>query len=328
MLKSTLSLTCQEITVLYNDFPALKNVTLAAQGNTIAVIGENGAGKSTLIKTILNLQPPLSGSLKVSFTAQETNQSDQATELALVPHKHMAFCPEEGSVFSDITVESYIKFWCRLKKNDPLYYLNQGAYLIERLDIQPLLTHKGQALSKGQRRRVQTALCFLIGPKLFLCDEPFDGLDVMRTHQLVRLIKDHRKEMGFVISSHRMDVVERISDYVLVLHQGTVKTAGTSQEVAQALAGEELTITIGGTTNETKRFFKLMTSTYPGCYFSKKSENSFSVVGKEILQSIVTTLAQEAQIELQSLSTRVPSLVDAMTYHLQTNLNSSHESIS
>ena len=229
-----IAIEANNLSVQYNSHSALQLPDLTAQGNTIAIIGHNGAGKSTLLKSMLGITS-MQGQLQVKHL--KGNES-----LTLFPENDMAFCPEYGSVFPDIRVEEYIKLWCRIKRLDAKYYLKQGLKYIELLDVAPLLKRMGRALSKGERRRIQTAVGFLTGPKVFLFDEPFCGLDIERTFQLETILKQESENCAVILASHRMEVVERLADYVIVLRQGKLLTAGSTQAVAARLSGKEYTI--------------------------------------------------------------------------------------
>jgi ABC-type multidrug transport system ATPase subunit len=217
------------LSVRYTDLVALDIGSLEVSGGVIALLGHNGAGKSTLIKTLLGLLDPHRGAISVIGHGGAP----------LRPELDMAFCPENGAVFADISVERYLQLWCRIKHHDGQFYRKGGSRYVERLSIGELLSKKGRSLSKGQRRRVQTALGFMSEPKLFLFDEPFDGLDVQRTNDLMEIVEEERMHRSFLISSHRMDVMERLSDVCLVLERGRVACAGSVSETRVKLAGEE-----------------------------------------------------------------------------------------
>lgn len=233
-MRSFVTIQAKNLSVSYSELQALDIPALKAGGGVFALIGHNGAGKSTLIKTILGLLDPRAGSVEVR----------NVHGARLIPDRDMAFCPENGSVFADIPVEDYLKLWCRIKHGDSGYYLSRGAEYLDRLSLPPLLSKKGRELSKGQRRRVQAALGFMSDPKLFLFDEPFDGLDVSRTNELMEIVEDESRKRTFLISSHRMDVMERIADSVIVLESGELRCSGTVSTVCEDLAGSsELSLT-------------------------------------------------------------------------------------
>lgn len=220
-------LAIHNLSISYANQRVLQIHEARAQGRVLALIGHNGAGKSTLIKTILGLLEPSSGSVAV--------RDDRGNQL--IPENDMAFCPENGAVFADIAVEEYLKLWCRIKHNDAAYYRGEGSRYMERLSVAPLLSKRGRELSKGQRRRVQTALGFMSDPRLFLFDEPFDGLDVQRTNELMEIVEEEREQRAFLISSHRMDVMERLADTILVLQEGGVRCLGSLTDVCGSLMG-------------------------------------------------------------------------------------------
>ena len=223
----TVTIDINKLTVNYVDLVALAIPTMSITGNVIALIGHNGAGKSTFIKTLLGLLEQRRGSFSLK----------DSTGLILRPDEHLAFCPENGAVFADIAVERYLQLWCRIKHGQSAYYRTHGAHYIERLGIRELLSKKGRELSKGQRRRVQTALGFIADPALFLFDEPFDGLDVQRTNDLMEIVEEERTKRAFLISSHRMDVMERLADTIIVLQKGTLASVGSVSDTCQTLYG-------------------------------------------------------------------------------------------
>jgi ABC-2 type transport system ATP-binding protein len=291
--------------VTFGDFLALDLPDTNLAGKVIAVIGHNGAGKSTFIKTILNLLLPSRGTVRVTDTRENV-------VTPLVPEQHLAFCPEMGAVFADITVESYVKLWCRFKQRDVHYYRRAGSRYIELLSIAPLFRKLGRELSKGQRRRVQTAIGFLTDPRLFLFDEPFDGLDVQRTNELSNLIAAESGERSFVISSHRMDVVEQLADVIVVLREGKALAAGTVENVCGQLCGQSATIS---RVEDPAMLIAALEARYPETLVTRIGQQ-VSITGpgvefNELRRFVINEVTPAASLEPVH-----PRLVDAMNYHL------------
>lgn len=215
---------------------ALSIPELKLSGNCIGLLGHNGSGKSTFFKTLLALLQPRTGTI---ITSEGEISGEQV--VALNPQRDMAFCPEAGSVFLDVTVNEYLSFWGRIRLGDPHAHRSiRNQALLAELGVLPLIKKLGRELSKGQRRRVHAAVGFLVHPKLFLFDEPFDGLDIRHASALVSCIERAKADTAFIISSHRIDIVERLCDSVIVLRDGRVIASGTLNDVTHALGGATL----------------------------------------------------------------------------------------
>ena len=307
-------ISASNLSVNYGETKALDISQLKARGRVIAVIGHNGSGKSTLIKTLLELLPCKTGSLKATIQIGEEKRE-------LVPELDMAFSPETGAVFSDVTVESYIKLWCRIKHGTSDYYKRAGATYIERMEIVPLLPKLGRELSKGQRRRVQACVGFLTKPNFFLFDEPFDGLDISQSNQLSDLMVEASRNMSLLVSSHRMEVVERIADTVIVLKAGRVAACGTVEDVCAQLCQRSIAISSFGEAGV--RLFENLKARYPELVVSLIGSQLF-ITGYSIdLARLTEFIAHEHQLAGVALKEVKPSLVDAMHYHLS-RVSSSH----
>lgn len=304
---SALRLNAEGLEVAYDNFVALRCEKMDARGRVVALLGHNGAGKSTFIKTILGLLAPKKGSLRITHV-------NGGPETQLVPERHMAFCPETGSVFADISVESYIRLWCRMKHKDSNYYKKAGSKYIELLSIAPLLSKLGRELSKGQRRRVQTAIGFLTSPRLFLFDEPFDGLDVQKTNELADIIVDESQDTTFVISSHRMDVVERLADVLIVLKEGTFLTYGGIDQVCRDLC--EKSVIVGRLEKHAEALHKLR-DRFPSCLVNHVG-SQICVTGHNFTIEELRTFLDSESFSNADLQPIRPSLVDAMNCHLKT----------
>lgn len=305
---SQISIKANNLRVEYDRHIALTIEELNISGKVIAVLGHNGAGKSTLLKTMLELLSPKTGELLAL-----ASNGDR-----LVPNRDMAFCPENGAVFEDISVEDYLKVWLRIKAKSPNLSKPSTSRLIDLFEIAPLLKKFGRELSKGQRRRVQSVVGFLIEPKLFLFDEPFDGLDIQKTAELSEIIESMKEEISFMISSHRMDVMERVCDSGLVLEEGKVIVAGKIEELSSGLAGQSLVFHLpdGYVVKNLNNFIKSS-----DCYLSHIGQNLI-FTGHNCKED---TIKNTLELDNINVKTTAPSLTDAMAYHLKRKSYSSVE---
>lgn len=298
------TLQAEGFSVGYDGNVVLSTGKIEITGNVIALAGHNGAGKSTFMKALLGLLPPESGRLQA--VNAETGE-------LLLPEKHMAFCPETGSVFADITVKEYLKLWCRLKAPTGNYFETEGAELLEALELYSLLAKRGRELSKGQRQRVQTAAGFFTHPEFFLFDEPFDGLDVQRTHELMQIIRQFTPDMSFLVSSHRMDVVERLADQVIVLQEGKVKTFGPTAAVSRELCNRMYVIENASTPENLR---KELESAFPTSFVYLLGQSvrfATSEVSETQLSEFITSRDSNGA-RTREVS---PTLTDAMSFHLR-----------
>lgn len=299
----------KDLKINYGERVALESANLSISGNVIAVIGHNGAGKSTLLKTLLGLTP-------FQASSSTARYYDGNTSGELTPSLNMAFCPEYGAVFEDIDVESYIKFWCRVKCFDSKYYCKEGSHFIDSLRISPLLGRLGRELSKGERRRVQTAIGFLTKPKAFIFDEPFCGLDIHQSQIFEDVIRNNLDKTALMISSHRMDVVERLADSILVLSQGRVIASGDKSSVALQLCSNAYTIQ---NACEQKSLVNILKSNFQECY-AYEHGSSISVIGNNINHEQLATFVASFDRNGARVMPIDVRLGDALGYLLNRNL--------
>ncbi|MCB0328223.1 MAG: ABC transporter ATP-binding protein [Bdellovibrionales bacterium] len=302
--RQQVTIEAEGFSVGYDGNVVLSTGKVELTGNVIALAGHNGAGKSTFMKALLGLLPPESGQLR----ARNANTGE-----LLRPERHMAFCPETGSVFSDITVKEYLKLWCRLKAPRGNYFQQEGAELLEVLELYPLLPKKGRELSKGQKQRVQTAAGFFTNPLFFLFDEPFDGLDVQRTHELMNIIRERSPNIAFLVSSHRMDVVERLADRVLVLQEGKVKTYGPTNEVSRHLC-ERMFVIEDCSAPEILR--EKLEANFPESFVYQLGE-SIRFASSGTSQEELLGFIRQVDTNGARMSEVSPTLTDAMSLHLR-----------
>ncbi|MGI9545876.1 MAG: ABC transporter ATP-binding protein [Flavobacteriaceae bacterium] len=204
---------------------ALKNVSLEIPKNSIyGLLGPNGAGKTTLIRIINQITYPDSGN--VFFDGEE-----------LKPHHiaHIGYLPEERGLYKSMKVGEQVLYLARLKGLSKQEAISRLKYWFERLEIGDWWNRKIQELSKGMAQKIQFIVTVLHEPKLLIFDEPFSGFDPINAN----IIKDeilHLKEKGtsIIFSTHRMESVEEICEYITLLHNAEKILDGKLTDIKKA----------------------------------------------------------------------------------------------
>lgn len=203
-------LVTKEVTKQFGDYVALNNVSLEIPENSIyGLLGPNGAGKTTLIRIINQITFPDRG--EVYFNGE------------LLKPEHIAaigYLPEERGLYKSMKVGEQVLYLAQLKGLSKSIAKQRLKYWFERLDIGDWWNRKVQELSKGMAQKIQFIVTVLHEPKLLIFDEPFSGFDPINAN----LIKDeilNLKEKGasIIFSTHRMESVEELCEYIALIHQ-------------------------------------------------------------------------------------------------------------
>lgn len=200
------------VTKTYGCKTALDDVSLQVpEGVVFALLGENGAGKTTLIRILTGFLAPESGTASVMGQDCRMDSMQIRQQIGYVsdaPALYDWMHPEEIGWFTSAFYED----------NFPRRYLE----LIAEFDIPTGTPIKN--LSKGQRAKVALALATAHDPKLLILDEPTSGLDPMvRRHFLESMVDRAAGGRTVLLSSHQINEVERVADWVAILHAGKLK---------------------------------------------------------------------------------------------------------
>lgn len=207
---------------------ALNNINLDLEkGHIIGVIGANGSGKSTLFLNILGILKPSKGSIKFQNRELKYDKKSLRDYRKLVtmvlqdPEKQLFY----SRVFDDVAFAlrnlDYSEEEVQIRANKALEKVNA-------LDLKDRPTH---FLSYGQKKRVAIAGSLVLDSNVLLLDEPTSGLDPYMTKEMIRIIKDLSKEKRLVLSSHDMDFIYEVCDFIYVLSKGEIIGEGKPQQV-------------------------------------------------------------------------------------------------
>lgn len=190
-----------------------------------ALLGPNGSGKSTFMKLAAGALSPSSGT--ISFMGFK---HDPKLELK----KLTGFVPDVGGLFPRLSAFEHLELNARLRNISS--WEARAATLLETLDLARYSSMPVSTFSHGMSRKLSAAIAFQGDPKLVLLDEPFDGVDPLGVDALESLIREVSSRGGLaLVSTHLLDVAERLCDEVLVLSSGTLLAQGSFEDVANSL---------------------------------------------------------------------------------------------
>jgi len=206
----------------YGDYTALNHVSLSVpKGSIYGLLGPNGAGKTSLIRIINQITMPDSG--EVILDGEKLNP----THIQMI-----GYMPEERGLYKTMKVGEQCLYLAQLKGLSKQEAKNQLKYWFEKLEIEGWWNKKIQELSKGMAQKVQFIVTVLHKPKLLILDEPFSGFDPVNAN----LIKDEIMELNkqgtsIIFSTHRMESVEEMCDYIALIHKSNKLIEGKLTDV-------------------------------------------------------------------------------------------------
>ncbi len=210
---------------------AVAGLTLEVpRGSFFGFLGANGAGKSTTIRMLTGLIPPDSGTVEILGFQMPKDELEIKRRIGLVP--------DESMLFDRLTGMEFLEFAGRM------YGLARNIAIDRARDLMGLfeLADDGKIIgeySKGMRKRVAMAASLIHHPELFLMDEPFEGVDAIGARLMKDILLDQvRRGATIFLTSHVLEVVERLCDHVAIIDHGRIVTCG-SMEALRA-GGESL----------------------------------------------------------------------------------------
>ncbi len=188
------------------------------EGNVVGLIGPNGAGKTTLLECLAGLTPSNNGSVK--FRGNELQLSERRNALFYLPD---AVVP-----WAEQTVSWVLRFFERLYGQSE----QRLRQMFAPLRLEEIKHSRLGTLSKGERKRLTLALALVTSQPLLLLDEPFDGLDLRQSRDVMTMLRDAaRSGRTLLLSIHQLIDAERVCDRVILLDHGRVVAEGTFDEL-------------------------------------------------------------------------------------------------
>jgi ABC-2 type transport system ATP-binding protein len=205
--------------------PAVDGLDLkVGQGEFYALLGPNGAGKTTTLRMVAGLMQPDAGEVSV-FGLDALADPVAAKRIT-------AWVSDEPMIYDKLSPTEYLAFVAGLWGMDPTEADQKSAALLEWLELKPHAHERCEDFSKGMRQKVALAGALVHEPKLIILDEPLTGLDA----RAARLVKDAllarvRQGCTVIMTTHILEVAERMAERIGVISRGRLIAEGTLEEL-------------------------------------------------------------------------------------------------
>lgn len=203
------------------------------KGNIIGYIGPNGAGKSTIVKIILGLVEGYSGIIQI-FGEDISNGNDEYK-------KRIGYVPEVAETYESLTAREYLTFIGQLYGLEYDTVDEKACKLMDILGIKEYYNSRISSFSKGMKQKVVIISSLIHNPDILFLDEPLSGLDansVMIIKEILMSLKEKGKTIFY--SSHIMEVVEKISDRIILLNNGSIVADGKFEDLKESVHEKSL----------------------------------------------------------------------------------------
>ena len=215
-------------------------------GSVYGLLGPNGAGKTSFIRIINQITQADTGEIFINGEKLNPNHI-----------KDIGYMPEERGLYKNMTVGDQLLYFGELKGMSKNHALEQAKYWFDQLEIDHWWKKKLSELSKGMAQKIQFVVTVLHQPKLLILDEPFSGFDPVNAN----LVKDQilkLKEQGttIILSTHRMESVEEMCDYVALINHAKKVLDGKVFDVREKFKKNIFGVTLAEVNEEKFESFK------------------------------------------------------------------------
>jgi ABC-2 type transport system ATP-binding protein len=203
-------------------------------GRLTGFVGANGAGKTTTMRIILGVLAASTG--EVTWNGRPLTRSSR---------QQFGYMPEERGLYPKMKIQEQLVYLGRLHGLTPAAALRNSRDLLERLGLADRAGDTVEKLSMGNQQRAQVAAALVHDPRLLVLDEPFSALDPNAVDTVVDVLQERAASgVPVLFSSHQLDVVERLCDDLVIISQGTIRAAGSRDELRRQHTGSRYEIVV------------------------------------------------------------------------------------
>jgi len=234
---------CIETFGLTKDFGSLRAVDTVdlrvERGTFYGFLGPNGAGKSTTIKMLTGLLAPTSGTARLL--------GHDLSRDGLAAKQRVGVVPEELCLFENLTAREYLTFIGRMYKMPKAVIAERSGELLALLGLVDAERTLVVEFSHGMKKKLSLAAALIHDPDLLFLDEPFEGIDAIAS-RTIRTVLERLvgRESTIFLTSHILEIVEKLCSHVGIIHRGRLVKQGPLAEVAEGNSLEQAFIEVVG----------------------------------------------------------------------------------
>ncbi len=225
MLDATPAIVVRDLRKVYDGKPAVDGLSLTVpRGSFFGFLGPNGAGKSTTIRMLTGLIPPTSGVIEL------LGLSMPADEMAI--KQRIGLVPDESLLFDRLTGGEFLEFVGRMYRLPRALAVQRAGELLDLFELSGERRKLIAEYSKGMRKRITMAASLIHRPELFLMDEPFEGVNAVGARLMKDILLEQvRRGATIFLTSHVLEVVERLCDTAAIIDKGRIVAEGRMQDL-------------------------------------------------------------------------------------------------
>jgi len=229
---SEVAILTEGLTRTFGSLRAVDAINLRVEaGQFFGFLGPNGAGKSTTIKMLTGLLAPTAGRMELLGLDFEAHPIEVKRQIGVVP--------EGMGLFERLTGTEYLRFVGRMYGLDRATTQKRAEELLEFMQLADREKTLVADYSHGMQKKLALAAAVIHGPRILFLDEPFEGVDALAAGALKALL-GRMTERGATIflTSHVLEIVERLCSHVGIIHEGRLVAQGSMEELRAGVAAE------------------------------------------------------------------------------------------
>ena len=234
---SEFAIETQDLTRTFGTQTAVDHLTLRVpEGSFYGFLGPNGAGKSTTINILTGLLAPSSGSARV--LGYDIGSQD------LEVKRRIGVVPDGLHLFDRLSGEEHLRFVGEIQGLSPAVARQRAGELLAAMDLTAAAGKPISGYSHGMRKKLALSCALIHDPRVLFLDEPFEGVDAVATSELRELLQQlvARRRVTVFLTSHVLEVVERLCTHVGIIAAGRLVAEGSLAELRRGADGRTRTL--------------------------------------------------------------------------------------